>query len=582
MVLKVNFDRMLEMSMAIWRLDRGIEEGVLSVLGRDKEVERLLDDTSRAYSEPYVQAEIHRARMLLHEIQQLSNSIHEQLSAKHKELIDGMTKYEDTEYKTIQMINRLQSSNPLPSQIQWVKFPGQPLVGQTSSVNHYAENDSNPAVEEDTEENPLMIVDPEQVHVNNLKMLIAGYLRDKGYQLYEGDIYSGTMMEVVDFRKYAFEQGYNPDTFEYILPQDRSSAYLKYNDRYFEKMREYPEVVEEHYTKPFKNKLKKSLLQAASDIVDNIPVIGTIKGMEEVKSGVNPVTGEQLSGVDRTITGVSIGASLFPFGRLVVKGGSKVVKGTVKVADNLIDDIPDLWKGRSGSRDAQRPMSGEDWDADFKTKYGEDSVEWVSKESRAARERAVEILNRVMEHIGISKTIREMKKEASQFDEYLAQEKKILDSTKQRNIEGMPKVNPLKVNNEALDHANLGDFTRNPKTGEISKMSGGGHGQDNIAFLEKNGIEYNIELTYPNGVRVGNVPGHKSKGKRTGTGQAWFPETWTKEDISKAGEYVANIPDHVNVADGVTIFGEYKGVRVGVIKTNGEIGTIFPDNMMQP
>jgi len=52
-------------------------------------------------------------------------------------------------------------------------------------------------------------------------------------------------------------------------------------------------------------------------------------------------------------------------------------------------------------------------------------------------------------------------------------------------------------------------------------MSGGGHEQDNIAFLEKNGIDYSIELTYPN------------------------------------------------------------GVRVGVIKTNEKIGTIFPDNMMQ-
>ncbi|MOA38140.1 hypothetical protein D3C78_1597890 [compost metagenome] len=113
-------------------------------------------------------------------------------------------------------------------------------------------------------------------------------------------------------------------------------------------------------------------------------------------------------------------------------------------------------------------------------------------------------------------------------------------------------------------------------------MSGGGHGQDNIEFLEKNGIEYNIEKTYPNGVRVGNVPGHKSKGKRTGTGQAWFPENWTKEDIRKAGEYVANMPEHIDVADGVTVFGEYKGVRVGIIKTNGEIGTIFPDNLSQP
>ncbi|WP_427108154.1 EndoU domain-containing protein [Lysinibacillus xylanilyticus] len=135
---------------------------------------------------------------------------------------------------------------------------------------------------------------------------------------------------------------------------------------------------------------------------------------------------------------------------------------------------------------------------------------------------------------------------------------------------------------KSLNHANEGDFTRNPKTGEISKMSGGGHGQDNIEFLKQNGMEYNIEKTYPNGVRVGNVPDHKSKGKRTGTGQAWFPENWSKEDIGKAGEYVTNMPEHKNIADGVTVFGDYNGVRVGVIKTNGEIGTIFPDSMLQP
>ncbi|WP_301107149.1 EndoU domain-containing protein [Sporosarcina sp.] len=71
----------------------------------------------------------------------------------------------------------------------------------------------------------------------------------------------------------------------------------------------------------------------------------------------------------------------------------------------------------------------------------------------------------------------------------------------------------------------------------------------------------------------------KSKGKQTGTGQAWFPENWYKEDIGKAGEYVTNMPGHKNIADGVTVFGEYNGVRVGVIKTNGEIRTIFPDSM---
>ncbi|WP_375199407.1 EndoU domain-containing protein [Bacillus sp. RS11] len=133
-----------------------------------------------------------------------------------------------------------------------------------------------------------------------------------------------------------------------------------------------------------------------------------------------------------------------------------------------------------------------------------------------------------------------------------------------------------------MNHANEGDFTRNPRTGEVSKMSGGVHSQDNIEFLKQNGIEYNIEKTYPNGVRVGNVPDHKSKGKRTGTSQARFPENWTKEDIRKAGEYVTNMPEFKNIADGVTVFGDYNGVRVGVIKTNGEIGTIFQDSMLQP
>ncbi|WP_233454218.1 EndoU domain-containing protein, partial [Brevibacillus parabrevis] len=145
-----------------------------------------------------------------------------------------------------------------------------------------------------------------------------------------------------------------------------------------------------------------------------------------------------------------------------------------------------------------------------------------------------------------------------------------------------PVIKTFNISEEALDHANIGDFTKNPRTGAIQKMSGGGHGQDNIDFLEQNGIEYNIETTFPNGVRIGNVPEHKSKGKRTGTGQAWFPSNWNKEDIRRAGEYVANLPQNQGIADGVGVFGNYNGVRVGVIKTNGEIGTVFPDNSMQP
>ncbi|MGI2749700.1 EndoU domain-containing protein [Bacillus cytotoxicus] len=81
---------------------------------------------------------------------------------------------------------------------------------------------------------------------------------------------------------------------------------------------------------------------------------------------------------------------------------------------------------------------------------------------------------------------------------------------------------------------------------------------------------------------MGNVPTHKSASKRTGTGQAWFPESWTRNTIKDAGEYIASLPENANVTDGHIMFGEYKGVRVGVIKTNGKIGTIFPDGTKQP
>lgn len=36
-------------------------------------------------------------------------------------------------------------------------------------------------------------------------------------------------------------------------------------------------------------------------------------------------------------------------------------------------------------------------------------------------------------------------------------------------------------------------------------MKGGGHGQANIEFLEANGLEYNIVKVYDNGVRIGVI-----------------------------------------------------------------------------
>ncbi|MBC1398784.1 T7SS effector LXG polymorphic toxin [Listeria fleischmannii] len=144
------------------------------------------------------------------------------------------------------------------------------------------------------------------------------------------------------------------------------------------------------------------------------------------------------------------------------------------------------------------------------------------------------------------------------------------------------KVPKVEIPEQCLKHAIVGDFTVNPSTGKVSKMKGGGHGQANIDFLKENGFEVNIEKIYPNGVRTGNVPNHKVKAKRTGNNQSWFPENWTNKDIESAGQLVASQPNFASAKDGEAIFGEFKGVRVGTIKTDGQPATIFPDATKQP
>lgn len=133
------------------------------------------------------------------------------------------------------------------------------------------------------------------------------------------------------------------------------------------------------------------------------------------------------------------------------------------------------------------------------------------------------------------------------------------------------------VSDFALIHSSEGTFTYTSKGHQISKLKSGGHGQDGMDLLDRVGIKYNVVKTYQNGVRVGNVPGHKDPRKRSGTGQAWFPKDWSNKDIRRAGEHVAGLKRNRKAADGKPIFGTYKGVRVGVIRTNGKIATVFPD-----
>ena len=133
------------------------------------------------------------------------------------------------------------------------------------------------------------------------------------------------------------------------------------------------------------------------------------------------------------------------------------------------------------------------------------------------------------------------------------------------------------VSDFALVHSSEGKYTKPSRKGDKLRLVSGGHGQTGMDQLDKYGIKYNVEKTYSNGVRVGNIPTHKNPNKRKSMGQTWFPKSWTTKDIRHAGEHVAGLKGNRHVPDGKAVYGVYKGVRGGVIITNGKIATVFPD-----
>jgi hypothetical protein len=133
------------------------------------------------------------------------------------------------------------------------------------------------------------------------------------------------------------------------------------------------------------------------------------------------------------------------------------------------------------------------------------------------------------------------------------------------------------VHHEAIIHSIDGEYVHDSKTGRPTRLRAGGHGQASMTVMARNGIEFNVVKTYENGVRVGNVPRHKATYKTTGIAQAWFPKSWTVRDIVKAGEHVVSLKSNQGAKDGSTMWGTYKGVHVGALKTNGKVATVFPD-----
>lgn len=137
----------------------------------------------------------------------------------------------------------------------------------------------------------------------------------------------------------------------------------------------------------------------------------------------------------------------------------------------------------------------------------------------------------------------------------------------------------ITVSKDRLEHSSLGDWTK------TNRLENGGHGQRGMEKLLSTGVEPVIYKEYSNGVRIGSVPNHKKPTKKTGSnrpdadiGQSWFPKDWNDDKIMKAGTYTANLGNGNDIMK-TAIF---ENVEVGVYLNDGQVGTIFPNNMRQP
>ncbi|MBO5897885.1 MAG: EndoU domain-containing protein [Clostridia bacterium] len=134
------------------------------------------------------------------------------------------------------------------------------------------------------------------------------------------------------------------------------------------------------------------------------------------------------------------------------------------------------------------------------------------------------------------------------------------------------------ISKKAQKHSNRGDFyyPRKYRPAKVLTMKSGGHGQDNIDFLSKKNIGYDIDTSFSNGVRLGHVDKHQKKRDQRKNGHSWFPEDWKTDDIRKAGQHVASLKRNHPLIDGQRHTGRYKGVTVGIISRANRIQTIFP------
>lgn len=133
----------------------------------------------------------------------------------------------------------------------------------------------------------------------------------------------------------------------------------------------------------------------------------------------------------------------------------------------------------------------------------------------------------------------------------------------------------ITVSHSTYIHSTLGEFKSSSKAYPNGRLYSGGHSKTSKDKCDDKGIEHEVTKTFSNGVTVGNVPTAKLKSKRELSGQAWFPDTWSDDDIMVAGTFVGNSNAIVNEYHKTDVWNDV-AVRI-LFDEDGKITTICPD-----
>lgn len=136
------------------------------------------------------------------------------------------------------------------------------------------------------------------------------------------------------------------------------------------------------------------------------------------------------------------------------------------------------------------------------------------------------------------------------------------------------------IHHEGIIHSFEGEYTI--KDGNPARLKKGGHGQAAMDVMDENGIKYQVNKTFSNGVRVGNIPDAVQKFRQSGDNHSWFPSSWTDRTVIAASEYVLKLKKNAGATEGQKITGTYKGVRVIAWVGKNGISSIYPDGKNQP